>query len=143
MNNTFTFIQKNKLVEKIGKIKKQEHIKELFKLAMTDPNFKCTTNNNGAFFKIHLLSNDTLFKMDKYVDSILKNKKKINNLKLTYTPYSVDEFNDYKKNGSSLSKHDKSIIKKHRIDKEQTDINSDNVIYSEFNTDNLSDSYQK
>jgi hypothetical protein len=143
MTNTYNFAQKSKLIEKIGKIKKQDHIKELFNIARNDPNFKCTKNNYGVLFKIHLLSNNTLTKIEKYVDSILNNKTKIDSVKLTYTPYSVDEFNDYKKNGSSLSKHDKSIIKKHRIDKEQTDINSDNIIYSEFNTDNLSDSFQK
>jgi hypothetical protein len=133
----YTYKQKKSLNEKINKIKKKSDYIKLMSIIKSDPNLKYTENNNGSFFKLHLLSDETLHKMDEFIDTIANTIIQTPTISKKYKPYDVDEFSDFRKGGGNLSKHDKGLVKRLRIDKELSSG------YSEFNTDNLSDSASK
>lgn len=135
----FTHQDKKKLAKKIGKLDKDNYIK-LFKIVKQD-GVKYTKNKNGVFFDFKLLSDNALQKIDDLVKSVLNNDTE-SSISNTYTPYTNEEFGDYRKNGVGLSKQDKTIIKKHRINNDIiSSINEDSdVMYCDYNTNNLSES---
>ena len=76
--------QKKQLKEKLKTIKNNELLLNIYTILQDDINFKPTLNNNGAFFNINIISDETLIKINKLLD--LNTNKNINQ-KLTYKSY--------------------------------------------------------
>ena len=132
----FTFQQKKKLAKNIGKLSSENDYKKLFKL-VEDDGVTYTINNNGIFFDINLLNEETLYKIDDLIKLSINNKEEelVYN---SYIPYTKEEFSEYHKTGINLSKEDKIVINKCRFN----NINNEDSEYSycEYNASTFSDS---
>jgi spermidine synthase len=73
--------EKKELVKKIEKITTKNYYKQIFKI-IKESGIKITQNNNGVFFNMNELSNETLKKIEDYLDSILEKNK--NNIDIKY-----------------------------------------------------------
>jgi hypothetical protein len=62
--------EKKDLVKKMEKITNKLHYKHIYKIIKSS-GIKITTNSNGVFFNMNELSNETLQKIDEFVDSII------------------------------------------------------------------------
>jgi hypothetical protein len=131
-NNEYTFYHKKKLAYRIEQIKKKKNYLELFKIINEDSD-KYTTNKNGVFFNMNSLKNETLKKIEKFLDDLdLENNNShidniTNSIDTEFTPYSVDDFSDYKPMGPKLSNHEKKILKRNNFKKKEK-----NVIYRQY-----------
>ena len=63
--------EKKDLVRKIEKITTKAQYKQIFKIIKSSGS-KITQNSNGVFFNMNELSNETLQKIEEYIDSILQ-----------------------------------------------------------------------
>jgi len=130
-NNDYTFYHKKKLAYRIEQIKTKKNYLELFKI-VNEGSDKYTTNKNGVFFNMNSLKNETLSKIEKFLDNLdLENNNSeiniTNSIDTEFTPYSVDDFSDYKPMGPKLSNHEKKILKRNKFKKKD-----ENVIYRQF-----------
>jgi hypothetical protein len=73
----YTHTEKKDLVKKIEKITSKLHYKQIFKIIKSS-GVKITQNNNGVFFNMNELSNDTLQKIENYIDNVQQNKPQTN-----------------------------------------------------------------
>jgi len=78
----YTHNEKKDLVKKMEKITSKTHYKQLFKIIKSS-GAKITQNNNGVFFNMNELNNETLQKIDQYIDNILA-KNNNNNIDVKY-----------------------------------------------------------
>jgi len=67
---TFSHEEKKDLVRKIEKLTLKSQYKQIFKI-LKSANIKVTQNNNGVFFNLNEINNETLLKINEYLDSIL------------------------------------------------------------------------
>jgi len=66
--NNYTHEQKEKLARRISKIKNKQKLIDILKIIQKDASYDgMTENNNGIFMLFHKLSNDTYFKIEKYL----------------------------------------------------------------------------
>ena len=86
----FTILQKKILKDKLKNLKNTEIQKEIFNILTIDSNFKYTSNNNGVFFNINILNDETLDK----ISNILNEIKEIKNEKLVYKTYYIEKYNN-------------------------------------------------
>lgn len=77
----YTHNEKKELVKKIEKVTTKAHYKQIFKI-IKNSGIKITQNSNGVFFNMNELNNETLQKIDQYIDSILA--KNNNNIDVNY-----------------------------------------------------------
>lgn len=125
----YSFYHKKKLAYRIEKIKTKKNYLKLFKIINEDSN-KYTTNSNGVFFNMNSLKNSTIDKIEEFLDELDKSNE-INNLANSidteFTPYSIDDFSDYKPIGPKLSNHEKKILKRNNYKKKDS-----NIIYRNY-----------
>lgn len=107
--------KKKKLNNMISKIKNKELLKELFLLVQSDQNdlgeCKYTHNNNGIFFDLNILSNNTLLKMEELIiESNIETNTDSETIRLNI--YSIDDTTEMMKisKGSKLSNKEKHLI---------------------------------
>ena len=131
----FTHQEKKKMVYRIEQIKNKKYYIKLFKIINKD-NIKFTDNCNGIFINMNSLSDESLIKINNFLDLINKTKNTIDNDTINssndvdYKPYSHDEFSDYKSYGPKLSNYEKNIIKRNRYNNESDDLD---IIYKKYN----------
>ncbi len=66
--NNYTHEQKEKLARRINKIKNKQKLIDILKIIQNDPSYDgMTENNNGIFMLFHKLSNETYYKIEKYL----------------------------------------------------------------------------
>jgi len=66
--NNYTYEQKEKLARRINKIKNKQKLIDILKIIQKDPSYDgMTENNNGIFMLFHKLTNDTYYKIEKYL----------------------------------------------------------------------------
>jgi len=75
--------EKKELVKKMEKITSKNHYKQIFRIIKAS-GIKITQNSNGVFFNMNELSNETLQKIDEYIDSILLKNNNKSNIDMTY-----------------------------------------------------------
>lgn len=74
---------------------------------------KFSTNSNGIFFDLNMLSTETLNKLDIYLNSYISLTDSENNSgKLIYSPYSTEDSSMFENNGPKLSIKEKIFVKK-------------------------------
>ncbi len=76
----YTHNEKKELVKKIEKVTTKAHYKQIFKIIKSSGS-KITQNSNGVFFNMNELNNETLQKIEEYLDSVLT---KNNNIDVKY-----------------------------------------------------------
>ena len=135
----FSHERKKKLAEKLSNIRHQKDLVNIFEIiCLENPNI--SENNNGMFMLFNNFSNETYYKLEKYI-SIMQNRKADKTLsnseehsdKMKYIPYSHDEFPDQAQLSPKLkySNKEKNIIKRQRYDTfMNSEENSDNVTSS-------------
>jgi len=67
--NLWSKDQKTNLLKKIQKIKKKEHLQQIFKI-IRDSNHPYTKNKNGIFLFFHNLHDDTYTTIEDYINNI-------------------------------------------------------------------------
>ena len=67
----YTYDEKEKIANKIQKIKKDAQLANIFKIILKhNPNINITTNPAGHFMYFHNLVNDTYYEIDTYLENI-------------------------------------------------------------------------
>ena len=131
----FTHYDKKRIVYRIEQIKSKKNYIKLFKLINSE-NIKFTNNSNGIFININSLSDESLYKINNFLN-LINNTNDMFDVEIAnssvdtdYKPYSIDEFSDYKSYGPKLSNYEKNIIKRNRYMDESDNLN---IIYKKYN----------
>jgi hypothetical protein len=117
MNNNYTYEQKEKLARRINKIKNKSKLIDVLKIIQKDSSYDgMTENNNGIFMLFHNLSNDTYYKIEKYLkknfnnasDEQFTDSQSTNNIENSYmNDFDLDNQSKFK-----YSNKEKCIIKR-------------------------------
>jgi hypothetical protein len=85
-------INRKLIRDKLKKLINKQILINIYYVLKSDDNFIYTSNNNGLFFDINLLDNNTIEK----IDIILKENDNNNNLEpLIYEPYKTYQIKKY------------------------------------------------
>lgn len=126
----YTNNQKKKLAERVESLTSKKHFKHIFKIIYEYTNL-FTYDSSGVYIKISLLSNDILFKIENYLNSIqILNTHIAIPVPKNFIPYYSDEYSPKKNFGLKLSNHEKNIMKFIESDNNNTTISFD----SDFKT---------
>jgi len=87
MKNT----EKYKLKERIKNANNKKKYIDIYKILIGDSNFKPSLNNNGVYFNLNLLDDNTLIKIDKLLNDDIKAEV---NEKLVYNSYYIETYED-------------------------------------------------
>ena len=91
--------EKKDIVKKIEKITSKVHYKQIYKILKTS-GIKITQNNNGVFFNMNDLTNEVLFKIDQFLDTVINKQtanidiKYYNNVIMNTTTQSEGDLKD-------------------------------------------------
>jgi len=136
MEVIYTHKMKQKLADRISKLKKKEQFVAVYEIIHEDNN-KVTENQNGLFLLFDKLDNSTYYKIDIYLQSLTKSKYQDTHQLKKYSSYVLDEFPDQEKLNSKLkySNTEKNIIKRQRYNKNalsESQCNDSDVVYTDF-----------
>lgn len=154
MNKKYSHSKKKKLVNKINKLKNKEHYVQVLKIIKKREDVPTKETGNSTFMFFHNLQNETYCELEKYVKSILKkNKKTKSNDNDTITSSSVQEYKPYSNDKYTINKNmnpklkysnkEKNILKKTHYDINLMEENGSDIVYTQFNVDNLTDTDKK
>lgn len=110
-NSTF----RKKLVNRFEKIINKSELLDIYNIIIEDIGNDFSTNQNGIFININILSDKCIDKLIDYLES--KNNSSIsqnNNEKINYKTYKLDEVENISESGIKLSNQEKNIIKRIR-----------------------------
>lgn len=141
MSIIYTHKMKQKLADRIAKIKNKDNMVNIVKIIYED-NRNISENQNGIFMLFDTLSNDTYIKLNDYLNSINTTKKKKIPNKIEYKSYASNNFsnedsveyqiNDQFDNKLKYSNTEKSIIKRNIYNKKYESEENSNIIYTDF-----------
>jgi hypothetical protein len=103
---------RKKLVNKINKLKNKEYYIDVYNIIISDIGTNFSSNINGLFLNVNLLSNKCIDELNTYLDDKLKEEQAIiSNIDISVSCYksNSDIINNLK-----LNNQDKNIIKKIR-----------------------------
>ena len=123
---TYNYSERKKISSKVMSIKKKEDYVRLFKIINQDPNNKFTENSNGIWLDFKSLSDETIEKVEKFLNKIKKKNKTDSINSHEYVPYSLEENFSNKVNGPKLSNYEKSILRRHKYSEDCEYISSEN-----------------
>jgi len=129
---TFTQEDKKIMIKFIETIKSKKVLITIFKIINNDTN-KYSKNNNGVFINLKNVSNNALSLIDnvitEYKNLLNSEKESESNLSETLS-FHKDEFKDFEDSSAKLSNHEKNILRKNRIEKNNKKNN--NIVYGSF-----------
>jgi hypothetical protein len=143
--HVYSYDEKKALANKITRIKKKEYLVEIFEIIHQD-NKSISENDNGMFMIFNQLDNKTFDKLDKFFDKMKKKDTEDRDSEMSkseYKPYSKSEFPDQEKLSPKYkyTNKERNIIKRQRYDKIlNDDSEQSNIIYKEFDTENMTES---
>ena len=123
---TYNYSERKKISSKVMSIKKKEDYVRLFKIINQDPDNKFTENSNGIWLDFKSLSDETIEKVEKFLNKIKKKIKTDSINSHEYVPYSLEENFNNKVNGPKLSNYEKSILRRHKYSEDCEYISSEN-----------------
>ena len=130
-NVEFTTEEKKNLVKMIETVKSKKVLIKIFKIINNDTN-KYSKNNNGVFINLKNVSNEALNKIklliDDYNKEVLEQQSETT-LSETLS-FHKDEFKDFEDSSGKLSNHEKNILRKNRLEKQNK--KSKNIVYGSF-----------
>jgi len=100
---------RSKIVLKISKLTNKKDFVNVFNIIKSEVGDKVSINRNGIFININLLSDESIDKIEEYLNENTENNTLTETEnKIKYKPYSVEDNTINHK----LSNHEKSILKK-------------------------------
>jgi hypothetical protein len=131
-NLKFTQDDKKLLIKYIETIKSKKVLINIFKIINNDTK-KYSKNNNGVFINLKNVSNKALHLINNliidYQHLINSEKESESNLSETLS-FHKDEFKEFEDSSAKLSNHEKNILRKNRIEKNNK--KKSNIIYGSF-----------
>lgn len=142
--NKYSTSKKKKLVNRIGKLKKKKEYHDIYNIIQKNDDVPVKHSDNEVILFFHNLNNKTYIEIEKYLDSKLNDyKENRNDSEMTeeYKSYSQDDFPDEKNIDSKFkySNKEKNLIKRKRYDKSLNEENGSNIVYCDFDINNLSE----
>ena len=110
-NSTF----RKKLVNKFENIKSKSELFDIYNIIIEDIGNNFSTNQNGIFININILSDICINKLIDYIES--KNNitsSQTDTEKVNYKTYKLDDIENISDSGIKLSNQEKNIIKRIR-----------------------------
>ena len=102
---------RKKLVNKINKLKNKEYYIDVYNIIISDIGTNFSSNINGLFLNVNLLSNKCIEEINIYLDDKLREESNIiNNIDISVSYKSNNDLI----NNMKLNNQDKNIIKKIR-----------------------------
>jgi DNA integrity scanning protein DisA with diadenylate cyclase activity len=130
-NAKFTIEEKKNLVKMIETVKSKKVLIKIFKIINNDTN-KYSKNNNGVFINLKNVSNKALNKIKLLINNYNKElleQQSETTLSETLS-FHKDEFKDFEDSSGKLSNHEKNILRKNRLEKQNK--KSKNIVYGSF-----------
>jgi hypothetical protein len=129
---TFTQEEKKRLIKYIETIKSKKVLISIFKIINNDTK-KYSKNNNGVFINLKNVSNIALNEINdliiQYNNQLNSERESESNLSETLS-FHKDEFKDFEDSSAKLSNHEKNILRKNRIEKNNK--KNSNIVYGSF-----------
>jgi len=129
---TFTQEEKKRLIKYIETIKSKKVLINIFKIINNDTK-KYSKNNNGVFINLKNVSDQALHLINnliiEYQNQINSEKESETNLSETLS-FHKDEFKEFEDSSAKLSNHEKNILRKNRIEKNNK--KNKNIVYGGF-----------
>ena len=129
---TFTQEDKKNMIKFIETIKSKKVLITIFKIINNDTK-KYSKNNNGVFINLKNVSDTALSEITNvitdYKNVLNSEKESESNLSETLS-FHKDEFKDFEDSSAKLSNHEKNILRKNRIEKNNK--KKSNIIYGSF-----------
>lgn len=122
----YTRDDRKQIAESIENLKNNEDYGAIFEILMDDTEKSYTQNSNGVFLNLSVVSDETLFKIKKYIKKLNKNKADNVEIDTDMIPNSniLDDDRTYK-----LTNYEKNIIKQRNLKKV---LNGDDDDYEEL-----------
>ena len=131
-NLKFTQDDKKLLIKYIETIKSKKVLINIFKIINNDTK-KYSKNNNGVFINLKNVSNNALNEINdliiQYKNLLNSERESESNLSETLS-FHKDEFKDFEDSSAKLSNHEKNILRKNRIEKNNK--KNSNIVYGSF-----------
>lgn len=100
---------RKKLISRIDTIKDKKVLIQIYKIIVSDVNDNISTNRNGVFVNMNLLSDKSIKKIDDYIeDNIITVNSDIEKINFKSFKFNDDDY------GRKLSNQEKHIIKRIR-----------------------------
>ena len=129
---TFTQEDKKIMIKFIETIKSKKVLITIFKIINNDTK-KYSKNNNGVFINLKNVSNIALNEINdliiQYNNQLNSERESESNLSETLS-FHKDEFKDFEDSSAKLSNHEKNILRKNRIEKNNK--KNSNIVYGSF-----------
>ena len=110
-NSTF----RKKLVNKFEKIKSKSELLDIYNIIVEDIGTDFSTNQNGIFINMNILSDTCIKKLIDYIDDKINlSTSHTDTEKINYRTYKLDEVEAISDSGIKLSNQEKNIIKRIR-----------------------------
>ena len=110
-NSTF----RKKLVNKFEKIKSKSELLDIYNIIVEDIGTDFSTNQNGIFINMNILSDICIKKLIDYIDDKINlSTSHTDTEKINYRTYKLDDVEAISDSGIKLSNQEKNIIKRIR-----------------------------
>lgn len=131
-SKSFSQEEKKSIIKYIETIKSKKILIQIFKIINNDTN-KYSKNNNGVFINLKNVSDNALSDISKVIDDYKEqlNTERESEGTLSETlSFHKDEFKDFEDSSAKLSNHEKNILRKNRIEKNNK--KNKNIVYGGF-----------
>ena len=131
-SKSFSQEEKKSIIKYIETIKSKKILIQIFKIINNDTN-KYSKNNNGVFINLKNVSDSALSDISKVIDDYKEqlNTERESEGTLSETlSFHKDEFKDFEDSSAKLSNHEKNILRKNRIEKNNK--KNKNIVYGGF-----------
>jgi len=106
---------RKKLVSKFDKLKNKNEYIDIYNIIIEDIGTNFSTNRNGIFINMNLLSDNCIDKLIEFMDDKLNlTLTQTENEKVNYKSYKIDDIEIISEMGHKLSNQEKNIIKRIR-----------------------------
>lgn len=114
VSRKYNSIFRKKLINKFEKIKNKSELLEIYNIITKDIGNNFSTNQNGIFININILSDICIDKLLNYIElnNMISSQTDIE--KINYKTYKLDEVENISDSGIKLSNQEKNIIKRIR-----------------------------
>ena len=101
---------RKKIIIKLEKIKDKSDLISIYNIIINDIGTNFSSNRNGFFININLLSNNCIEELETFINSKININKIENTSKMCYTVYTYDNIDKIINDGNKLSNQEKLII---------------------------------
>jgi len=119
INNSrkYNSVFRKKLVDKFEKIKSKSELLDIYNIIIEDIGTDFSTNQNGIFINMNILSDKCIKKLIDYIDDkslSTTTQTQTETEKINYKTYKLDDVENISEGGIKLSNQEKNIIKRIR-----------------------------